>query len=211
MEIIRYVLGPVATNAFILVADNGKDALVIDPGAPSPEFLNTIKKYSVQLIVNTHGHFDHIGGNTAVQNQTGAKIAVHALDAVMLTNPVLNLSSFFGSDFTSPVPDIILSDTNNSITLDNMNFEVLHVPGHTPGSVALFEKNRKILIAGDFIFSNSIGRTDFKGGDQGQMKESILRIVHYPNDLQVYSGHGESFLLSDFKRIYRYFIDGDSE
>jgi hydroxyacylglutathione hydrolase len=207
MKIHTLEQGPISSNTYIVQANDTEDALVIDPGAYSQEFRNAISDLNILYIVNTHGHFDHISGNAAVKEQKKCPILIHFADAPMLTDSIKNLSEVFYLPHLSPPADILVKNEDFQLQVGNLVFQILFFPGHTEGSIGLYCPQEKILFSGDFIFSDTIGRTDFPGGSRLKMEESIRKVIQLPDDVIVYPGHNESFVLKDFKRIYKNFME----
>lgn len=142
---------------------------------------------NVKQIINTHYHFDHIGGNGYF---TGAQIAIHEADAVVLENGdgEAAVAEFFGGNMHKMKIGKKLKD-GEKLKLGNIEFEVVHTPGHTPGSICLYDKKQKLLITGDTVFSNAVGRTDLDGGDFEQLKKSLEKLSKM--DIQkILPGHG---------------------
>ncbi|MDP2172883.1 MAG: MBL fold metallo-hydrolase [Candidatus Cloacimonadaceae bacterium] len=178
------------TNTWLLFDDESREAILVDPAAPSQAFLDRINKDSlkVKYIVNTHGHGDHIGGNPLFHNALHAPIAIHRLDAGMLVNNKKNLSEFMGTPLKGKSADILLDD-GDILKLGCFEVKVMHTPGHTPGSICLL--CGKYLISGDTLFELSIGRTDFPGGSHTMIINSIKsRLFTLPEDTIVFPGHG---------------------
>ena len=200
LKIIRVELGPFDVNCYVLLC--GNESIVIDPSISSLEIVQLMKDHNLRYIVNTHGHFDHIGGNTFLKNGTpSAKIVVHKKDAPMLTNPSLNLSLLFDNSVVSMPPDLIVDDDEDvTIHLCDESFKILFFPGHSDGGIALYNKAKNMLFSGDLIFSNSFGRTDLPGGSIKKMKKSLKKIMKFPDETAVYPGHEEPFRLADFKK-----------
>ena len=174
MKISSICLGPLATNCFIL--EVGGAVALIDPAEDSPGLRALIGDRSVEWIINTHGHFDHTGGNWAFP---GAAVRIHAAD-----RPLLDKDYPDHPPLGPPLDD-------GEIVLGELT--VVHTPGHSPGSVALVGEN--VLFAGDLLFAGSIGRTDLPGGSVEDMVASLRRITELPGDYTVYPGHGESTTL----------------
>lgn len=190
MKIIQLGVGQLGTNCYIVYCEQTLEAAVIDPGDNSEEILAEIKKANlkVKVIINTHGHADHIGANDAVQQATGAKVLIHHEDAAMLTSAQLNLSMYVGGGMVCQPPDQLLQD-GDLITVGNIEFKTLHTPGHTPGGICLLAD--KVLIAGDTLFAESIGRTDFPGGSYSQLINGIKnKLMNLEDDVRVLPGHG---------------------
>lgn len=202
MKIIKIEVGPFNENCYVLVSKKNNEAIVIDPGVNSLEIIQVVQDYKVKYILNTHGHFDHIGGNTFVKSRDNAKLVIHKADAAMLSDPMKNLSQYFGVEPTISVPaDIIIEDETIEFQLGDNTFSVLHVPGHSEGSVAYYCEKEKSLFSGDLIFPATIGRVDLPGGSLKKIKESVEKVMKLPGDTLVYPGHEEPFLLSEFRDI----------
>ncbi len=188
MDVIRIVNGELETNSYLIVA--GKEAIVIDPATQIVKTKVDDLGVDVIAIVNTHGHFDHIGGNQFFS----VPIYIHTLDAAMLTDPNLNLSIHFSLSIVSPPGDYAFSK-NERLNIGPFDIEVIHTPGHTLGSVSLLIDHA--LFTGDTLFKGSIGRTDLPGGDYEAMRSSLLKLASLSGDLMVYPGHGEITVLKD--------------
>lgn len=205
MRVISLAVGHLLTNCYIVSCERTREALVIDPGLSINEvenFLKEIMKNSLQVkyIVNTHGHMDHISGNALIKERTGAKIMIHEYDADMLINPIENLSGIMGLSITSPPPDLTLKD-GDKIRIGDLEIEVLHTPGHTPGSISLYYRNEGVIFTGDTLFAGSIGRTDFPGSSYRMLIKSIReRLLILPDETIVYPGHGEATTIGRERR-----------
>ena len=188
MIVKRFITNELAANCYVV--HSGSDAIVIDPGGESQEVLDYIQEHKLNVIalVNTHGHADHIGGNTWFSEKTGAPIWIHRLDAPYLTDESLNLARFVGQEF-QPVEAERLLDDGDEIELGDEKITVLHTPGHTPGGISLYWPGH--VITGDTLFRESAGRTDLPGGNSALLTQSLL-LGRLPLDTIVYPGHGES-------------------
>ena len=199
MIVDRLVVGALETNCYVAGCPRTREAAVIDPGADAQKILSRVEAgaLSVRWIIDTHGHADHIAANADLKAAfPEACLAVHEADAAYLEQPALNLSLAFGVPVTSPPADRLLHD-GDEIAVGSLRFRVIHVPGHTPGGIALYardsdEGGTPVLFDGDAIFAGSIGRSDFPGGSHRQLVEAIReRLLILPPETVVYSGHGE--------------------
>lgn len=184
---------PFAENSYVLHLPNRKDAVVIDPGLEPDLILGYLRSRGLTLaaILCTHGHADHIGGNGAVkQAWPAAPIMIGHGDAIMLQDPSANLSGAFGIPITSPPADRLLKD-GDLVEVAGLHFEVLEIPGHSPGHVVYLDRDRCLLFGGDVLFAGSIGRTDFPGGSLERLAQGIHdKVFVLPPGTVVYPGHG---------------------
>lgn len=192
MLIRRLMVGALQTNCYIVGSETTSEAAIIDPGGSADAILSEVKQHglTVTLIINTHAHVDHIAANAEIQDATKAHLAIHDLDAASLTDPMASLSFFVGASSTSPTPDQLLK-AGDRIQVGTVSLEVLHTPGHTPGSISLWSEAERVVFTGDALFSMGIGRTDFPGGSHETLIRSIReKLFSLPGDTTVYSGHG---------------------
>lgn len=189
-------VGPFGTNCYIVGCETSKEAIVIDPGDEADLILEELKAAGLmcRIIVNTHGHVDHITANRALAEATGAVIAIGAEDAPSLLDPTLSLSRALGNlakGKTSPPADVLLVE-GDTVCAGSVCLEILHTPGHTPGSISLLGEG--VVFSGDTIFaSGGIGRTDFPGGSYDELVKSIEeKLLVLPDETRVYPGHGPS-------------------
>ena len=191
-----------ATNCYILGCRSTRKGAVIDPGGNATQILDALRGMDLEIVyvINTHGHIDHIGANGQVLEATGAKLVAHALDAPMLANPSLNLGAYLGRNHVGPPADQLVGD-GDVLRVGSISLEVIYTPGHTPGGIALYSADDGLVFSGDSLFRGSIGRTDFPGGDQGQLLASIrTRLYALPETTVVCSGHGPETTIGEEKR-----------
>jgi glyoxylase-like metal-dependent hydrolase (beta-lactamase superfamily II) len=177
-------------NTYLLWDTESLEALLIDPGAPSDRFLEHIRSLNlkVKMIVNTHGHGDHIGGNSFFAKALECPCAIHELDAEMLVNNKKNFSELMGIPLSLAPAQHLLQD-NEVIMLGDKQVKVIHTPGHTRGGICLLVD--KYLISGDTLFEQSIGRTDLPGGNNATILKSIKeKLFTLDDDVLVFPGHG---------------------
>jgi hydroxyacylglutathione hydrolase len=200
MIIKTLAVGPIMANCFIVGCDETREAAVIDPGDEADRILLSLADagLTVTQIINTHGHFDHVGANLRLKTVTGAPISVHALDAPMLAQ-LSRMAAMWGmSAENSPAPDRLV-DEGDQIPFGRLNFRVIHTPGHTPGGISLLTDGH--LFVGDTLFAGSVGRTDFPGGDFETLKASIQKKLFVLDDgLRVHTGHGPDTTIGEEKR-----------
>lgn len=191
LQIEPYILLPeYGTNTWLLYDDEAKEGILIDPSAPSTLLLKRIEALDLKIvmIVNTHGHGDHIGGNGWFRERLNCQLAIHPLDASMLTDNRKNFSDYMGFPLNEKAADLMLADAQ-TIGLGKQTVRVIHTPGHTAGCVCLLCE--KYLISGDTLFEMSIGRTDFPGGSHKAIIDSIRhKLFVLEDDVIVFPGHG---------------------
>ncbi|KPK80672.1 MAG: MBL fold metallo-hydrolase [Bacteroides sp. SM23_62_1] len=194
-QIRTYVFNPFQVNTYI-ISDSTGACVIIDPGCENKEEEQRLTReitmhglHPVRLI-NTHCHIDHVLGNAFVKNTFPVQFLIHQLEQPLLSNS-LEQGIFYGLEAPrSPEPDQYIND-GDRIVFGDSELEIIHLPGHSPGGVGLFNRNEKILFAGDVLFQNSIGRTDLPGGNYQTLMNSIMeKILVLDPDTVVYPGHG---------------------
>lgn len=190
MEVLHRVTGPVATNVYVLGDEASHEAIAIDTATPSVAWIVeslAARGWTLKLIVSTHRHWDHIGDNAAVMEQTGATLAVHIADRHGLEHPTALFQPPF--PLIPSVPAIDLAE-GSLIRFGGITLDVLHTPGHTEGSVCLLARGEQLLFSGDTLFRGAWGRTDTPGGSEEAMVESLTRLSAMQPTLRVMPGHG---------------------
>ncbi|MBF0429727.1 MAG: MBL fold metallo-hydrolase [Fibrobacteria bacterium] len=194
-------VGPIQANCYIIACEQTKKAAIIDPGDEAERIMDmvTSEQLSIELILNTHGHFDHAGANAAIKKTTNATLIIHSLDAEMLGQLSTDAGMFGLSSDNSPPPDKLVED-GDKLTLGNLSIDILHTPGHTPGGISFLVE--EAVFTGDTLFAGSIGRTDLPGGDFQALEQSIRTKLYTLEDkIQVYPGHMGPTTISDEKRF----------
>ncbi len=200
MIIKNLTVGPIMANCFIVGCENTREAAVIDPGDEPDKILLTLAglKLKVKYIINTHGHFDHVGGNKKMKDATGADILIHSLDAPMLGYIAKSASAWGMNGEDSPPPDLMLKD-GDEVKFGDITLKVIHTPGHSPGGISLYSDG--VVFVGDTLFAGSIGRTDFPGGDFDTLISSIRKkLFVLGDDVRVFTGHGPETTIGAEKR-----------
>ena len=190
MIIEKLEVGPIMANCFILGCEETKEAVVIDPGDDADRILMALAKLElkVKYLINTHGHFDHVGANKRMKEVTQATLAIHPEDAHMLQELGQSAAMFGLSAENSPEPDQLLND-GDTVSFGKITLKVIHTPGHSRGGICLHTEGH--LFAGDTLFAGSIGRTDLPGGNYDTLIASIKdKLLSLDGDTVVYTGHG---------------------
>jgi glyoxylase-like metal-dependent hydrolase (beta-lactamase superfamily II) len=200
MIIKKLEVGPIMANCFIVGCKETHEAAVIDPGDEANRILLTLAeaKLTVKQIINTHGHFDHVGANKRMKAATGAPILIHALDAPMLSMLSRSAAAWGMSAEDSPSPDRTI-DEGDVIRFGSIRLQVMHTPGHTPGGVSLIADG--CVFVGDTLFAGSVGRTDFPGGNFDTLRSSIQKkLFALGDEVKVFTGHGPETTIGEEKR-----------
>lgn len=193
MKIKRFTGGTLESNGYVLYVREGGSCFIIDPGYDPKVFLVYIRDMKLDLkgIILTHHHYDHTGAVDRIKNETGCPVYLHREDCDMYGNQV----------------DVYMEDSD-IIDLDGVQLEVIHTPGHTRGSVCIFDGKDRVCFTGDTIFNVDLGRTDLEDGSEEQMIRSITEIIdRWPNDIMIYPGHGDGCAMKKVRKINREFTD----
>ncbi len=192
------------TNCYIVLDEKSKEAMVIDPGGEPKRIIEMLKMLDVKLkyIFVTHAHGDHICGIPEIKKELGGKILVHRIDAEGLYNDEINLTSYIGMENPQLESDSRIDD-QDLIHVGDLEFIVIHTPGHTKGSVCLYCPEQKMIFTGDTIFRGTWGRTDLPTSSFEEIISSITdRIMVLPEDTIIYPGHGKSTMVKEEEPIY---------
>lgn len=189
MRIVNISSGLMSANSYLLIDEKSMNAAIVDPGGDASGLCRAIAENGVHVsaILLTHGHFDHILALDEIKAYTGAPVYIHELDNVCLSNTAFSLMGMIGRNDTFADADVLLHD-GDVIDIGESEISVKHTPGHTVGSVCYITDAG--IISGDTLFYDSIGRTDFPGGDFQTIQSSIRSLYKFDGDTAVYPGHG---------------------
>ena len=205
MKIEKLILGYFAVNCYIVELKDLK--ILIDPGADFKtlqEFL-TLKKTRPDLIINTHGHYDHIGAVPELMEEYGIDFYIDREEEQIVIDPEKNCSSIFSQNTLSLKTYNLISSADKKY-FNSFGIDMIKTPGHTPGSIII--KIEKKLFTGDLLFKGAIGRTDLPGGSLDDIKRSLLKLKRFDKELEVFPGHGLGSNLEDEFRTNPY-LDSD--
>jgi hydroxyacylglutathione hydrolase len=207
VKIRNFTIGPLETNAYLIVDEGNRQALLIDPGLESEGIYDVLHEEGLELsaIVNTHGHFDHVCGNAFFKAKTGAPVLIHREDVAMMRQAAQQALTFGFQVPTPPLPDRLLGE-GDDVVVGESRMRVLHTPGHTPGGICLYGDG--FAFVGDTLFAGSIGRTDLVGGSIEVLLASIRsKLLSLPDETAVYPGHGPPTTIGE-ERVSNPFLSG---
>lgn len=208
MYLHKLVVGSSQTNCYIIANTDTKECAVIDPGNDSSIIIDIIESNNFKLdkILITHAHFDHIGAIDDIKKFSNASIIISGTDGTILNSDTLTLSTAFGTVAPKSKPDFFVDD-GDILEIAGYTARVISTPGHTPGSVCYYFESENILFSGDTLFRDSIGRSDFPGGDFKSITESIKsKLFTLPPDTKVYPGHNDDTTILHEKENNFYLI-----
>lgn len=210
LSVYSFTFNPFQENTYIVAAPNN-DCIIIDPGCFNSSEQKQLEDYIVNkgfnpvLLFNTHCHIDHVFGNDFVKFRWNIPFKAHKDDVYLLTALPVVAENYGLGKHSSPLPDAFVNE-GDAIELDGVKMELLHVPGHSPGSLCLVNHADKWIIGGDVLFRSSIGRTDLPGGDHQTLLDGIKnKLFVLPDDFSVFSGHGPVTSIG-FEKKYNPFL-----
>ncbi len=205
MNIQTVVVGKLLNNTYIVTTQKG-NAVIIDPGMEFEKIEAALLKSGANLkyIIFTHGHYDHTASAYDLVERTGAKLVIGSRDAEMLEDTDKSMSWMFTNHPHSLKADIEVED-GDTLTLDELEFKFLLTPGHSKGSMVILCED--VMFSGDTVLERSVGRTDFYGGNEAFMIQSIKKLAALPQNYRILAGHGEKTTLDMEKQHNPYFIE----
>lgn len=205
MQVQRFEFNPFMENTYVLFDESG-ECVIIDPGCYERNeeeqlagFISE-KNLTVKKLINTHCHIDHVLGNAFVKRKFGVPLYIHPLEAHQLKAVKSYAPNYGFARYQDSEEDSFINE-GDTVSFGHQQLDVLFVPGHSPGHIALYHKESKVIIGGDVLFENSIGRTDLPGGDFDTLINSIhQKFFTLPDDVTVYCGHGSETSIGFEKR-----------
>jgi hydroxyacylglutathione hydrolase len=205
LAIQSFVFNAFQENTYI-ISDNTKECVIIDPGCYDDDEKKELSDYiqhhqlNVQMLLNTHCHIDHILGNEFVKQKYGTKLYIHQTEEFVLNAQKILAPHYGFNRYQEATPDSYLSE-GDVIEFGTQKFSILFVPGHSPGHIAFYNEKEKVVLAGDVLFQNSVGRTDLPGGNHSTLVNSIhKKLFTLPDEVTVYPGHGGKTTIGVEKR-----------
>ena len=205
IAIQSFVFNAFQENTYI-ISDKTKECVIVDPGCYDDDEKKELADYiqhhqlNVQMLLNTHCHIDHILGNDFVKQKYGTKLYIHQTEEFVLNAQKILAPHYGFNRYQEATPDGYLAE-GDVIEFGLQKFSILFVPGHSPGHIAFYNEEEKVVLAGDVLFQNSVGRTDLPGGNHNTLVNSIhKKLFTLPDEVTVYPGHGGETTIGVEKR-----------
>lgn len=205
INVIRLVVGQLATNCYILEDTQTHEGLIFDPGDDDEYIVDTLLKNSInpRMLLLTHGHFDHCLAALALEARFQIPTLMHDRDIVLLKRMRETAEYFLNHSITDLPPQSVKPYEGVKIAFGNHTIQVIETPGHTPGSVCLYLSKESIIFSGDLLFEGGlVGRTDFSYSNKDKLKSSINTILGLPDSVAIYPGHGEKTTVEKEKKYH---------
>lgn len=199
-------VGPLGVNCILLFCVDSREGVVVDPGGDGEKICAEVRRAGIKVraVLNTHGHFDHIGANGALVECAGAPLMIHQADVPYLSRASVSAANYGMVCGDSPQPAGLL-EQGQEIAFGDRRLQVIHTPGHTPGGCCFFLSDDRLLLSGDTLFAESVGRTDLPGGSHSVLMASITeKLLPLGDDVTVIPGHGESTTIGRERRFNPY-------
>jgi len=190
--------GVVYENCILIFNEKEKEVMIIDPGADPEKIEKEINGYKPKLIVATHGHIDHVGQVGYLKSKYDIPFYMNENDIFLLNQELFPGFKKLLNATECPEPDVTIKE-GSTIKFGRFDFYVIDTPGHSPGSVCLYDMNYQILITGDTLFKGSVGRTDLPGGDEEELAKSLQKLLLLPDETEIIPGHGDISVLKEEK------------
>lgn len=203
MKIEKFVLGLVDTNSYLVMNEDTKEAVIVDPALYPDYLVSHVKSegFTICAVLLTHGHFDHAKGAGAWQKEWDVPVYAHEAEKVILENEKWNLGFMFGSRFT--YEDATYLKDGETVSAAGYEFKCIHTPGHTIGGCSYYAESEHVLFSGDTLFNGTVGRSDFYTGDEAVLFASIReKLLCLPEDTVVYPGHQSETTIQREKKIW---------
>lgn len=209
VDVERIVMGPLQNNVYLI--SDGEGTMVVDPTEDAEAILGALGERTLDAIVLTHGHWDHVGAAAELRERTGARVYAGAADADAIEHPRADGTSRVAS--ACPVDERV--KMGDIIKVGGMQWKAMETPGHSPGSICLFiippfgnhADGLPVLVSGDTLFRGTFGRTDFEGGSEAQMARSMKRLAALPDDVAVLPGHNAFTTIGNERSTFAFFGD----
>ena len=200
MKVEKFVLGSLGTNCYLLINEESRELAIVDPAACPDYVVRHIKQegYTPKAILLTHGHFDHVMGIDNWVKEFNIPVYLHKEEKNILEEPELYLSVMFGASYA--YKNVNCLEDNQVLDVAGLTLRVIHTPGHTAGGCCYYEEKEGVLISGDTLFYQSVGRSDFPTGSMAILVNSIKeKLFCLPDDVMVYPGHDRVTCIADEK------------
>ncbi len=208
MILKTFTVGPLREHPYLIVDESSREAVIIDPGGGSDEIMDEVAKEGakVKYIINTHFHPDHIAENAIISDMTGAPIALHEKDAPYIGGRFENFASKYGMMILGGMAGKTFRG-GEELHIGQTTFNIIHVPGHTPGSIAIYFSRESAIFTGDTLFKNAIGLIDLPESLPEVMVDSLLRLMELHDSVVVYPGHGKPTTIGEEREFIQRLIN----